>query len=204
MELDITAIKKDEFFSRLKFHFKKKQSRRNIHLNELLPIDGEISYCLFITNLVLKIGKQKYDVSDFDKLFKIVNLERNDENLGIIRQNYQIIENHHHFNSKLKTIIKDISGRSQWIYIHCAEDTKTSHYWRIGVDEFTNLEDFLNYLPVIFGEFDFFDESNNWYLKVWDDEPFIYLAAQDLVVRKLSENYTDKCIHVPKNFLYCK
>jgi len=205
MELNI--INNEEYSDALSFQFERNKANKEISLKELLPANSNVSYCTFITELFLKANGQKFFVKDFDSFFKAINLEKNDSNFEKIRlnyRNYEIIENTHIFGSTMKAILKDISKDSRNIFICCAEDKETSNYWKVNLCDFLRFEDFLDDLPVNFGEFEFFDEANNWFLKIWDDDPFLYLASKDLVVRQITEEYSTIALPLSKTMIYAE
>lgn len=53
------------------------------------------------------------------------------------------------------------------------------------------------------GEFEICDKNGSWYLRFRDDEPVIFLAAEEKVIGELTEKFTNNILQVPSDFLYC-
>ncbi|MCK5608460.1 hypothetical protein KAR91_41650 [Candidatus Pacearchaeota archaeon] len=191
-------IIEEEYLAHLKFKFYTDKPCKKICLNQVLPIDSNMSYCAFITELSIEKNGNMVLINEFDTFFEVTNLERNDKNFERIIQKQQLIEGSHSLTTKIKSILESISKNSKYIYIRCAPDTNTTHYWKITLDEFLKMKDFFDDFPVNFGAFDIYDDSNNWFISARDDEPFIYLAAKDLIIKQITAQHPDISFHVAK------
>jgi len=202
--MTIETINSEEFYSKLTFQFTTKKLKRNVLLEEVLPIDLDMGYCAYLSNLNILVKKNMHDVENFDQLFGLFKIEKNFANLELIRKKYQIYEGNHLFDDRIKDVLSKISKNSNYVYIKCSEDSKTFHFWKINLNEFLHLKSFLNDLPINFGEFDFFDNSNNWFIKINADDPFIYLATKNLLIRQICEQHPSKFFLLFKTMLFSK
>ena len=103
----IENITKEAYLSHLKFKLERSQQRRNISLMHLLPVDDGVSYCVYITDLLLNIKNSEMIIQDFDLLFKTLNLERSHASLEKLRCDNELIERSHVFRRQLKTMLRE-------------------------------------------------------------------------------------------------
>lgn len=199
---EMKEITKKEFNSSLNFRSQSSNLTSNISLDKILPVDSYLSYCVIILEVIMKQGNEYRCYNDLDSFFKLFNVDKNEYNLLEIKRQFSFFESDHILTKELKDFLTLNARNSKEIYISCDEDSNTSHYWRMELVEFFNMEDFLDELPVNFGEFTIFDEKNNWFIKAWDDDPFICLAAKDLLIRQITEICSNKALHVSKDFIW--
>lgn len=200
--MDIETINEVEYLYNIEFKFKNLNKRKNLTLDRVLPINSALSYCVFLTPLYISKLSDKL-IKSFEELFCLANLEKNSYSLTKIRKTWVLIEDTKLLDRTVKDEIKKISKKSKIVYIKCAEDCETTHYWKMDIDDFFMSNDLIDEMPVNFGHFSIFDELNTWYLLINDDDPFIFFAGPKCKVENICKNFPQFAICLDPLTPYC-
>jgi len=201
MDIGFFDVPENELQKHCKFRFSKATSRRNLRLDQVMPIDDDLVYCAILSELQVKIGDEIYTCKDFDHFFNLVCLKRDPEALETARFKLQLLESSTALPSKVNSVLVDSSNNSQWVFIRCWEDPNI-YCWKTYLSAYLSSDDLLDVLPHTFGEFEFFDEANTWYMRARDDDPFLFLAAPAKIVTELETKTGSHIMQLPKSFTY--
>lgn len=201
MRLNFISMSENELQSHCEFRFSEVVSRRNLRLDQVMPINDDLAYCVILDELYVKIGNEIQVCKDFDAFFNLIHMDREPESLETARRKLQLLEGSIALPDKVKAILIDASQNSQWILIRCWEDPNV-YSWMTHLLPYLASDDLLDILPNTFGEFEFFDESSTWYMRARDDDPFLFLAAQKKVVSELETKARGHVMKLPRSFIY--
>lgn len=175
---------------------------RSVTTREVLPAFGGENFCVLITELDLMTGPEKFvKASSFDQLFSLCGMPRSQENLEHIRTEWRLTESTKRLNDALVHALTAATSGARWAHIRCWDDLD-EYLWRVDCAEFLGAFDLLKYLPHPFGEYEVADENATWYLRLRDDDPFVFLAAPPETLGRLERESRSFALRVDGAFLY--
>ncbi len=194
-------INEEEYKKNLQFQFKELNKKRDVLLENVMPANGGIKYCIFFTPCYIsKLSMKK--IHSFDELFELTNENYNENSFIKIAKKYIFIEDIIKIDKEVKNIIKEISGNSSLVYIKCLEDSQTTYYYKTELEKYFQPLDLIEGIPITSGEYRIHDEENNWYLLFRDDDPFAYFASDEVWIKKLVKLVKSQVIPVSSSMLY--
>jgi hypothetical protein len=169
---------------------------------EVLPAIGGENYCILFTELDLKIGPEKFvKVRSFDQLFALCEMPRSQKSLERIRAEWRLTESTKGFDQAIVDVLATSAAGARWVDIRCWDDVD-EYQWRVPSVEFLSAFDLLKFLPHPVGEFEVADENATWYLRLRDDDPFVFLAGPPEVVDQLEHRARPFALRVDGDLLY--
>lgn len=184
-----------------RFHLPGDVSGRATKVRDVLPrIDGE-NYCVLISELDLRVDGNFCKIDSFDDLFSICDLRRSADNLQAIRKNRAPTEATKCLSSSVADALVDAARGGRWLNVRCRDD-EDEFLWQVDARDFLLSSDLLKYLPHPIGEYEIADEAATWYMRVRDDDPFLFLAASTVLVDRLDSECGKFALRVPGDFQY--
>lgn len=201
MDLSFHALSKSDFESHCTFKLPKLTRRRNIRVDDVLPSGEGLAYFIVLDQLLISMNENLVQCSSFNALFDLLEMDNRPESLEIAMRKFQLIEMGHSLPDKAREALIEASSESRRVFIRCWQDPD-AYFWEAPLASYLSEPDLLEVLPHSFGEFDIFDEGNNWYLKVADDDPFLFLCASERTISRLEKDSEDHIMKVRGSFLY--
>jgi len=186
MDLKIESMEPHSFNGFSKFEFKEITKHRKLLIGDVLPQNKSLSYSAIITELFIEKNGKEYNISDFKRFFDICGFEPNWKNLQKARTELNLIEGKKKLSSQITSRLEKSTASSPSLYIRCRPDSASVLVWKVLLERYFAGEDLLNVLPHRFGEFELTDESNTWYLRMADDDPFLFLAGPKALTAELA------------------
>jgi hypothetical protein len=146
-------------------------------------------------------GHNSISFTGFDELFTLIKLDRTPENLEIARGELSLIEGDKTLPNHVGELLIEASKHSKYVLINCWQSPET-YFWEAPLASYLTAPELLDVLPHRFGEFAILDEGNNWFLKLRDDDPFLFLCASEHTVSQLQESSGKYVMKVPGSFVY--
>jgi len=168
---------------------------------EVLPKINGGEYCALITELDLKIDHRFARIETLDSLFSHCGLPRSEQSLQRIRSDFTLTEGSKRLSSEVRSLLECNSPRGRWAFVRCWDDPE-KFLWRVERSDFLRSPDLPKYLPHPYGEYEITDEGANWFLRMRDDDPFIFLAAPASLIDQLDKECGSFSLRVSGNFLY--
>jgi hypothetical protein len=167
----------------------------------LPPIEGG-NYCVLLTELDLKTGPEEFvKVGTFDQLFSLCGMPRSQKNLERIRAEWRLTESTKCLGQAIVDTLIAATPGARWAYIRCWDDPD-EYLWRVDCAEFLSAFDLLKILPHPYGEYEVTDENATWYLRLRDDDPFIFISGPTEVVDRLEREARPLALRVDAGFLF--
>lgn len=179
---NIVDVPCEQLEAHLKFRVAKQGSA--FRLSRTVEWSEELACCELITELFISFEGEKYRCDNFYKFFNMTGFEPGFEGLNNARRRFKLIEGYKRLPGKVAKILIDASGSSSNVFIRCHYSPDV-YCWTTDVAVYLRANDLLKVLPETFGLFEMFDESNNWYLEVSDDDAFIFVVAAKSVIAQL-------------------
>ena len=176
MDYRLTTVSEEELLRARCFSFADTHSRRNVLLASVMPRDESLQYYTIITDLTVYLAGREHPCSNFDEFFRVTRFENSANGLESARREHQIIEGEKKLPASIAVALKGMAKNSESLFIRCWEDPNI-YCWKVPISEYLMADDLLDVLPNNHGEFELFDEGSSWYMRIKDDDPFIFLAA---------------------------
>jgi len=203
MELQVTSLDFNTPCGFEKFNFPTITHRRNLKVSEVLPSNAGLAFCAIITKLgFLEKNKEISVIEDFEQLFSHQNLGRSWENLQAIRRENVLIEDTFSLNPSMAQHLQKCAPLSENVFVRCQREPDDKHLWKIPLLDYFYSEDLIEGLPHPFGDFEVTDEGNNWYWRMTDDDPFLFLAGPQNFVGEFAGAHPQWVIEVPGHMLF--
>lgn len=153
------------------FRFAQGQARRRKALSEVMPVGGEFTYFVLLSDAYLGIGDGERYIGSFDDLRKALSSGDDLKALLAARANGQLTEGRH----QLPDVVVEHLGLAGSGLAHVRR-------WGFGGSEpiiatiaVSEINDALT--ESNFEEIEVGDLSGNWYIRTREDEPLIFVAV---------------------------
>jgi hypothetical protein len=186
-----------------KFHFHPIIHRRNLKVEEVLPSNAGFAFCAIITKLeIVEKNEEVSLIKDFEQLFSHQDLGQSWENLQVIRRKNRLIENTFVLDSGITQHLQQCAEKSNNVFVRCQREPSDKYLWKIPLLDYLHSEDLIEDLPYPFGVFEVIDEGSNWYIRMRDDDPFLFLAGPKSFVSQIARSYPQWILQIPGHMLY--